>query len=116
MIVLHPQIAVCDAMCMGLVRRSHNWPADISHFGLTEGVANAFRFGISNGQAAKLGCVTLYSLCSRESGTAGFIEEGPDVLVGQILWVVFPVEEELWGSTGIGAGLFWGCVNVVCRC
>jgi len=45
-----------------------------SHFGLAEGVANAFQFGISNGQAAKLGCVTLYSLCSRESGTAGFIE------------------------------------------
>ena len=28
MIVLNPQIAVRDATCMGLVRRSHNWPAD----------------------------------------------------------------------------------------
>jgi len=88
----------------------------LSHFGLTEGVANAFRFGISNGQSAKLRCVTLYSVCSRESGTAVFIEEGPDALAGQIFWVVFPVEEELWGSAGIGAGLFWGCINVVCHC
>jgi len=87
-----------------------------SHFGLTEGVANAFRFGISNGQAAKLGCVALHGLCSGESGTTGFIEEGPDVLAGQILWVVFPVEEKLGGSAFIGAMPFWGCINVVCCC
>ena len=87
-----------------------------SHFGLTEGVANAFRFGISNGQAAKLGCVALNCPCSSEDWTAGFIEEGPDVLAGQILWVVFPVKEELWSCTGIGAGPFWGCVYVLCCC
>jgi len=28
MIVLNPQIAVREATCMGLVCRSHNWPAD----------------------------------------------------------------------------------------
>ena len=72
--------------------------------GLTEGISNAFRFGISDGKAAKLGYVPFNSPGVFEHRGTGFIKEGPNVLAGQILWVAFPVEEELWSSAFVDIG------------